>query len=104
MKVKTYDLIKELLEDHPETRSSDKKLQWKVWTELGYIEDGYALQYEDFLRATSPETIRRCRQKIQELHPELQATRRVRAERKYVENQRGTFIYRDVTPVQDRFL
>jgi hypothetical protein len=102
--MKTYDLIKETLEDCPETRNSDKKLQWKIWTRLGYVEEGYALQYEDFLRATSPETIRRCRQKIQELHPELQAIRRVRAERKYIENQRGTHIFRTIAGTQDRFI
>lgn len=102
--MKIYDLIKITLEDYPETRNSDKKLQWKILDKLGYIQDGYSLMYEDFMRAPNFETIRRCRQKIQELNPELQATRRVRAERKHIENQKGTFIFRKTVTEQTRFI
>ena len=104
MKMKIYDLIKITLEDYPETRNSDKKLIWRVWCKLGYIDTGYALYEEDFMRSPSTETIRRCRQKIQELNPELQATRRVRAERKHIENQKGTFIFRKTVTEQTRFI
>ena len=102
--MKIYDLIKITLEDYPETRNSDKKLIWKIWDKLGYIDTGYGLYYEDFMRSPSTETIRRCRQKIQELHPEFQATRRVRAERKHIENQKGTHIFRAVAGTQNRFI
>jgi hypothetical protein len=104
MKIKIYDLVLELLQDYPESRNSDKKLIWRAWEKLGYVESGYSLQYEDFMRAPSTESLRRARQLVQASHPELQATRRVRSERKFIENQKGTFVYREVTPVQERFL
>lgn len=104
MKIKIYDLVLELLEDHSDTRNSDKKLIWRAWEKLGYVEQGYSLQYEDFMRAPSCESLRRCRQKIQELNPELQATRRVRAERKHIENQKGTFVFRKTVTEQTRFV
>ena len=104
MKMKIYDLIKITLEDYPETRNSDKKLIWRVWCKLGYIDTGYALYEEDFMRSPSTETIRRCRQKIQELNPELQATRRIRGLRKSVELQRGTHVFREKVIEQTRFI
>ena len=103
MKIRLYDFIKETLTDYPETRNSDKNLIWKVWSELGYIDTGYALYEEDFKRAPSPDTITRCRRKIQEINPELGPTRKVRGLRKHIEKQKGTFIFREETLEQTRF-
>lgn len=100
MKRKIYDLVKELLTDYPELRDSDKELIWSVWIKLGYVkEDDYyqvaLIDKSDFMKAPSTETIRRCRQKIQELHPELQSSKWIQEQRKKIEDQRGTHIYRE---------
>lgn len=94
MKVKIYDLIKDLLIENPDLRNSDRKLIWRVWEHLGHTTEGVNLTYFEFIKAPSTETIRRCRQKIQELNPELQATARVRKERKVIEDQKGTHVFR----------
>ncbi len=96
--MKLYDLIKKLLIENPELRDSDKKLMWKVWQIEGIVSDG-SIAYDSFIerKTTSPESIRRCRQKIQETTPSLGATKsRTREVRKEIERQRGTFIYRDI--------
>jgi len=66
------DTIQNILLTKPETRDSDKKLIWKIWTELGLIKtrmNGYSVDdiitEEDFMKAPSPESIRRCRQALQ---------------------------------------
>ena len=99
--IKTYDLIKELLTDYPELRDSDKKLMWRVWNELGFIlRDGREwipdfINKDDFMKAPSTETIRRCRQKIQELHPELRSSKEVQKMKDKKEASKSTFVYRD---------
>jgi hypothetical protein len=96
----TYNLIKQLLTDYPALRDSDKKLYWSVCTRQGRISnsnprDHGFITYYDFLNAPSTETIRRCRQKIQELHPELQSSKRIRKFRQAIAEQKGTYIFRD---------
>jgi len=39
----------------------------------------------------------RTRQKIQELHPELQSSKWIKKQRDQIAEQRGTFIYREQT-------
>mgnify|MGYP001615472416 CR=1 FL=1 len=105
---KIYDLIKELLTDYPELRDSDRKLIWTVWSKIGLLNDtklwengklhvyaGTSINYQAFVNSPSTETIRRCRQKIQELHPELQSSKWIRKQRQAIEDQRGTHIYRE---------
>lgn len=93
---KIYDLIFSLLTDNPELRNSDKKLIWKVWKELELVDNSYQAIYEwMFMKAPSTESIRRCRQKIQEIHPELRGTEKVREARQSIADQRGTHIYRE---------
>lgn len=89
-----YDLVKSLLETYPKLRDSDKLLLWNVWGELGYIYEG-TLSRQDFLLAPTPETITRCRRKIQELHPELQSSPEVKQAKKSKEDTRGTYIFRE---------
>jgi len=92
--MKIYDLTKSILEKYPSTRSDDKKLIWVVLGELGYIHNS-VIAKEDFLNSPSFESIRRSRQKIQELHPELAPNDFVKKARKFIENQKGTHIFRE---------
>lgn len=96
----TYDLVKELLTDYPELRDSDKKLIWEVWERLSLtywmsITDQVCITKEDFMNAPSTESIRRCRQKIQETHPELRGTEKIQRARKAIADQKGTHVYRE---------
>jgi hypothetical protein len=100
---KIYDLIKELLTDYPELRDSDKKLRWNIWSRSGFIRGTRVLAgspfsfitEEDYMKAPNDETIRRCRQKIQELHPELRSSKFVQDKKELIERQRGTHIFRE---------
>jgi hypothetical protein len=93
-KRKLYDLIKELLTDCPELRDSDKKLIWRVWYETGYASLGI-IEVGHFMHASSTESIRRCRQKTQELNPELRGTKWVQRARNTKAQEKGTFIFRE---------
>ncbi|MFA5763105.1 MAG: hypothetical protein WC931_05985 [Bacilli bacterium] len=103
--MKTYDLVKKVLQNNEQARNSDKECIWQVYKKIGVIKDvdwfgsREAIIKENFLSGKLPsfETIRRSRQKIQELHPELQATSSsVRARRKQLQDQKGTHIFRDI--------
>ena len=57
-------IIEMCLRDYPKTRDSDKALLIHVWEHCGlYLSE---VQRDKFFQITSPETIRRTRQKIQE--------------------------------------
>jgi hypothetical protein len=105
-KQKLYDLIKQLLTDYPQMRDSDKVLIWEVWGRLGFVTRdlywGSVLTSEKFWDATSPESIRRCRQKIQEKHPELRSSKKVQEAKDRKEATKSTFIYRE--PVQTQLV
>jgi len=58
------DTIYSLLLNNPETRDSDKKLQWEVLDSLGLIDFDH-LFYDDFMKAPEFESVRRCRQALQ---------------------------------------
>ncbi len=93
--MKTYDRIKIILENRPETRNSDKRLIWYFWMEEG-LATSFQMFYADFAKATSPESIRRARQKIQQLHPELGPTSELIKKRRGVKSAtKGTFVYRE---------
>jgi hypothetical protein len=91
---KLYDTVKDLLIKYPKLRDSDRLLIWNVWGLAGYIQNG-VISREDFINAPHPESIRRCRQKIQETHPELQSSPNVQHEKELIEDQKGTHIYRE---------
>lgn len=93
-KNKLYDLILNLLKEFPAMRSSDKKLIWNVWGYLGYVHNGH-IGRQSFMNAPTPETITRCRRKIQEHKPELRATVQVQNKRKEKEETKGNFIYQE---------
>lgn len=92
--MKIYDLVKMLLEKYPKLRGNDRLLIWNVWGYKGYL-TGTSINKESFMKATSPESIRRCRQKIQERYPELRADKFIQEKRKEIESQKGTHIYRE---------
>lgn len=101
--MKLYDTVKHILEKYPQTRDSDKKLIWAVLIRKQLVQvnsgDVFALSrvmYMDFIHAPSFESITRARRKVQELHPELQATNSiVRSKRRQKEESKGTFISRE---------
>lgn len=99
---KIYDLVKDLLTLYPPIRNSDKKLIWAVWTRLGLVTHGRVSSYiskENFYLAPASESVTRARRKIQELHPELQATSSVKRERTVKEKTKGSFVFRENTAV-----
>lgn len=94
--MKTYDLVKHLLEEQPELRDSDRKLLWQVWKQQG-IANTY-VSYKDFMNvATSAESITRARRKIQELHPKLRPSLKIAEARTEKANTKGTFIFNEET-------
>jgi len=101
---KLYDRIKDNLEHNEIYRNSDKHLMWKIWHEEGLIkkiknadtgEEKYVMLFDNFLKATSSESIRRCRQKIQEKFSELGPTVEVNNFRRKKQKQKGSFVYRE---------
>lgn len=112
-KQRIYDLVKELLTDYPELRDSDKKLIWAVWTELALVrritsdytlETGAMVSYDSFMEAPSTETIRRCRQSIQEHNPELRGSKWVQRARAEKAEEKGSFIYHEEVREQTKFI
>lgn len=95
---KLYDQIKQMLEDHPNLRSSDKNLIWKVWELEERVVNGKISEY-GFATATSPESITRARRKVQELCPWLQAQKEVRKVRTEKAHSKGTFVFREQMPL-----
>lgn len=103
-KVKLYDTVLKVLTEKPATRSDDKVLIWEVLREFGYITffGGNSLSYERFMKSPSFESIRRCRQKIQEKRADLQATDKVRKLRSSISEEKGTHVYREtVLPLRN---
>lgn len=93
---KLYNLVYQTLIDLPGTRGSDKDLMWRVWQHLGYVLfDNLAFGNFFDKNCPTPESITRCRRKIQELHSELQAANRTRRARADKAAQKGTHIYRE---------
>lgn len=67
-------IVKEILELHPETKKSNKKLTWLFWmyemhkdiifiNELKFTK-GYEIDYNDFEKLTDQETITRCKRNL----------------------------------------
>lgn len=99
--MKIYDLVYKLLVNEPELRNSDKKLMWQVWKTMGFVVAGEIeyVPYNYFMSKKIPhfESIRRSRQKVQELNPELGPVKSVAKARKEKEKQKGTWIFREDT-------
>lgn len=91
-----YEKIKQLLIDSACYRNSDRRLIWRIWEEQGLTGGGGVyINFGQFMLATSPETIRRTRQKVQQDFPELQSDKSVLKVKKSIEAQKGTHVYRE---------
>lgn len=100
--MKLYDTVYYLLVIYPELRNSDKKLLWAVYIRKGLVRVSKTnrllsqIMYMDYMNAPSAESVTRARRKVQEKHPELNATSSVvRQKRQQKQDSRGTFIYRE---------
>lgn len=99
--MKVYDKVVQILTDHPVTRNSDKALMWRYWLIEGFITykgkdmRDSSIDWWEFAQVTSPESIRRSRQKAQQLHPELRATNPIQQKRRKRAAEKGTFIFRE---------
>lgn len=98
--MKLYDLIFGVLETEPDTRNSDKQLIWRIWELELKTSPMEALDKNDFMKVSSTESIRRCRQKIQEMHPDLQATAPIVSARRKKASEKGTHVFREQTPAK----
>lgn len=77
----------------PHTRDDDRLLIWSFWeSESGH--DLSSISYNQFKDLTSTETIRRSRQKVQQLNPQLKPSPVVEHLRKEKEKEKGFFIYK----------
>lgn len=90
MKRKVQSIVLEGLQKYPATRNSDKMLVWYVYGVLGLIDSGN-LSKKAFLDPKTPsgDTITRCRRKLVEEHPELDADPEVKALRDKLELEKG---------------
>lgn len=93
--MKLYDLVKYLLIHDEPLRSNDKALMWKVWERENHTTYN-SISHIDFMKSTSPESIRRTRQMIQARHPELKATDDTQARRAEIAKERGAFVFRAI--------
>jgi len=60
MKITIKELVRDILEVSPECRNDYKKLIWRVWTELGFVDRIFnTISYNKFMEAPPPESIRR---------------------------------------------
>ena len=82
--------VTHLLEKFPETRNSDKLLQHWFWTTYDNVTD-----LNNWLsRATDPESIRRCRQKIQEEREDLRSVPEVQEAKDLKQMEMFNFVSR----------
>jgi len=88
-----YDLVKMILKQDEQSGSDDRRLIWVVYKSMGFVRED-SLDYENFRRCPTPETITRARRKVQELCPELadEKTKEKRLER---ESKKGYFIFNE---------
>lgn len=91
--LKIHETVFSLLEKYPHLRDDDNKLMATIWrSEVGKgLFDGLSAQ--EFLiyfadgRLSSSESIRRCRQRIQEQNPELRGLNYNKRQKKGVETK-----------------
>lgn len=103
--MKIYDLVKQLLEENKEYRSSDRKLIWAVWDWQRLLYGGVISKTSFMDKAMMPDTITRARRKVQEKFEELKADEVVEKFREEKEAEKGTHVYREeIQPIQDTLL
>lgn len=94
--IKLYDLVKQTLEIYPISRDDDKELMWSIWEQLGWVRNGVITKAQ-FISKNFPtcESITRARRRVQELHPNLQASPIVQANRTEKELEKGMFVFHE---------
>ena len=99
--MKLFDKVKLLLIQDPKLRDSDKLLQWRVWAQQGYVMNG-AITFECFMNhhLINTESIRRVRQKVQEMYPELRSSTRIQKFKDAKRKTKGSFVYREPLKVR----
>ena len=75
--MKTYEKVKLILSEYPETRNSDKKLLWHFWSDEMNLKTVKSINFYDFMGTTPAETITRCRRAIQKHHPEFRSSKEI---------------------------
>jgi hypothetical protein len=68
----TKELVRQLLEQYPQTRDNDNLLMSLIWRKESNLFNFFSRLESGKL--TPAETIRRCRQRLQLDHPELRGT------------------------------
>ena len=104
--MRIYDLVKQILTNEPNTRSSDKLLIWLVW-EKQNLTGLDLITYSNFCEAASSKTITRARRMIQAEERErvkngeidvewsLLPSKEVQEWRYEIERQKGTHVFRE---------
>ncbi len=102
--MKLYILVREILDDYPKCKDSDKKLQWKVYDRLGLTESDGSISFKNFIHGPSFESIRRIRQKLAEKYPEYRSSEKVQLMKKKKEETKSTWIYREEVTEQQSLI
>lgn len=104
-KMKLYDVVRKMLTDNPRLRDDDKELIWEYMklTHNVSTKDGVEfITKVNFLdKSVNFESLRRVRQKIQEDHPELEASSNVKRARETKQKDGKYFVYHEGTPIFD---
>jgi hypothetical protein len=95
-----YDIVLNLLKKDEVYRNSDRKLRWRIWANMGLASQNsagtWSITYDAEIDAPPTESIRRSRQKVQELYPELRPTDPVVCKARRIKFEtKGTFIYHE---------
>lgn len=91
--MKIYDEVKLILERSVEARNSDWELFERAYRDRFMGLSGM-ISWTD-LKSLNLESYRRARQKVQELHPELQASQEVQEFRQDREHYKGTLPFHE---------
>lgn len=82
MKLNKIQIVTEILEDRPETRSNDNELIYQYLKRMGMPTD---YEYLRGYKVNVSESIRRTRQKIQQTNPQLRAKAKTQLNRLNIE-------------------
>ena len=88
-------IVRDILETYPECRNDYKKLIWKVWDQLGFVNQyDNSISFDSFMKAPQPESVRRPAQ--QEFRSDrllgenkIQPARRVKENREKLAKEKG---------------
>ena len=92
--MKLYNIVLTMLRGDELFRNSDKALIWRVWEVQSDDWSGF-ISRPQFMKCTSPESIRRTRQMIQARFPELKPSKQTQEMRDEIKKDKGTFVFRE---------